>query len=102
MTYEIKVGSPGSIDFAPQSTAAEILQNVRTILATVQFSVPLDRDFGIDAQYLDRPMPIAKAKISNEIMTALKKFEPRVRITSIDFTGDDQGNLSPKVQVQII
>ena len=35
-----------TIDFAPATKIEEILQNVRTILGTVKFSVPLDREFG--------------------------------------------------------
>ena len=36
-----------TIDLAPATKIEEILQNVRTILGTVKFSVPLDREFGI-------------------------------------------------------
>lgn len=89
------------ISFSPSSEEEEILQNVRTILATVKGSIPLDRDFGIDASYLDEPIPVAKAKLASEIVTALKKYEPRVKVTSISFTGDEDGMLKPKVQVRI-
>lgn len=89
------------ISFSPSSEEEEILQNVRTILATVKGSIPLDRDFGIDASYLDEPIPVAKAKLASEIVTALKKYEPRVKVTSISFTGTEDGILKPKVQVRI-
>lgn len=102
IAYDILTGQMDSIDFAPENTVSEILQNVRTILATTKFSVPLDRDFGIDGTYLDRPMPVAKAKISNEIITAIKKYEPRVTVTSITFKGDKDGTLKPNVQVRIL
>lgn len=91
----------GPIDFAPVDTYTEILQNVRTILATVKFSVPLDRDFGIDASIVDMPMPVAKAKLASEIVTALKRYEPRVSVTNISWSGTDDGILKPKVQVRI-
>lgn len=89
------------ISFSPSSEEEEILQNVRTILATVKGSIPLDRDFGIDASYLDEPIPVAKAKLASEIVTALKKYEARVTVTSISFTGTEDGILKPKVQVRI-
>lgn len=91
----------GSVDFAPEAEAAEILQNVRTILETVKGSVPLDRDFGIDASYLDLPMGEAKAKLISEIIKAVKKYEPRAAVTEISFTGAEDGTLIPKVQVKI-
>ena len=40
----VLAGQTAGIDFAPASEYAEILQNVRTILATPVYSVPLDRN----------------------------------------------------------
>lgn len=102
-TFTIEGGmSLNNIDFAPKNEILEILQNVRTILSTVKFSVPLDRDFGIDASLLDKPILEAKAKISSEIILALKKYEPRVKVEEITFSGDMDGKLQPKVQVNLI
>lgn len=102
-TFIIEGGkSLNNIDFAPENELLEVLQNVRTILSTVKFSVPLDRDFGIDASLLDKPILEAKAKISSEIILAIKKYEPRVKVEEITFSGDMDGKLQPKVQVSII
>lgn len=102
-TFTIEGGmSLNNIDFAPENELLEILQNVRTILSTVKLSVPLDRDFGIDASLLDKPILEAKAKISSEIILAIKKYEPRVKVEEITFSGDMDGKLQPKVQVSII
>ena len=102
-TFTLEGGmSLNNIDFAPENEILEILQNVRTILSTVKFSVPLDRDFGIDASLLDKPILEAKAKISSEIILAIKKYEPRVKVEEITFSGDMDGKLQPKVQVSII
>lgn len=102
-TFTIEGGmSLNNIDFAPENELLEILQNVRTILSTVKFSVPLDRDLGIDASLLDKPILEAKAKISSEIILAIKKYEPRVKVEEITFSGDMDGKLQPKVQVSII
>ena len=87
--------------FAPASEYAEILQNIRTILATPVYSVPLDRSFGVNAEFVDMPMPIAQAKIGQEIVTAIRKYEPRVSVTKITWEADQDGILKPKVQVRI-
>ena len=50
------VNLDADVDFNPASVVAEVLQNVRTILSTRKGSVPLDRDFGISWEYLDRPI----------------------------------------------
>ncbi len=49
------------IDFAPSTELQEILQNVRTICTTAKYSVPLDREFGINGVFVDEPVNRAKA-----------------------------------------
>ncbi len=101
MTFDVLATPQSGIDFAPATEAAEILQNVRTIITTTQYSVPLDRDFGINADMLDLPMNVAQARLQSEIITAIKKYETRVEITTISFSGTADGVLVPKVQVKI-
>lgn len=90
-----------TINLAPATKIEEILQNVRTILGTVKFSVPLDREFGISGDAVDKPMLQAEAILSSEIFAQIKRYEPRVSITEITFTGDINGRLTPKVTVKI-
>lgn len=90
-----------TIDLAPATKIEEILQNIRTILGTVKFSVPLDREFGISGDAVDKPMPQAEAILSSEIFAQIKRYEPKVSITEITFTGDINGRLTPKVTVKI-
>lgn len=89
------------IDFAPASVEEEIIQNVRTILTTYQRTVPLDRGFGISADYLDKTLPVAQATMASELMTAIRQYEPRCKVTGITFTGDDNGALRPRIEVTI-
>lgn len=91
----------GPIQFSPGNELEEIFQNIRTILSTPKGSVPLDRDFGIDLSYLDSPTPVTKAKLTTEIIAAVKRYEPRVSVTAISFTGDMDGKLKPVVEVRI-
>lgn len=101
MIYDVLAKPMQGIDFAPASEAAEILQNLRTIITTTKYSVPLDRDFGFNAEMLDKPMNVAQAQLQSEIIMGIKLYEPRVTVTSISFTGTDDGRLIPKVQVMI-
>ena len=48
MVYEINGGIAPPINFAPATIAEEVMQNVRMIISTVKYSVPMDREFGID------------------------------------------------------
>lgn len=94
------------IDFAPKDVLTEIIQNVRTIISTTQFSVPLDRRFGIDGTVIDLPLPVAMARISAEVIRAITEYEPRCRVVSVDFesteaTDAEEGHLRPKVSIAI-
>ena len=89
------------VDFAPADTLTEVMQNVRTICATTKYSVPLDRRFGLNAVMPDAPTPKAMAALQAEIIMAIRKYEPRARVTQVSFEGDMDGKLIPKVRVRI-
>ena len=93
------------INLIPATEFEEILQNVKTILATVKGTVPLDRNFGIDKKILDLPVNVAKAKISAAIVKAINEFEPRVKVRKIYYDNTDRetldGIIKPRVDVDI-
>ena len=101
MTYEISGGETPPINFAPATIAEEVMQNVRMIISTVKYSVPMDRAFGIDGAIVDRPINIAKAHPTNEIFRAVRRYEPRATIEAIDFNGDESGTLTPTIKIRI-
>ena len=100
MTYDITAISP-EIDFAP-GPAQEIVQNVRMILTTPRFAVPLDRGFGLDGTLLDAPLAVAQARLSAEIIDAINRYEPRADVLAVTVNGDGlDGRLLPTVRVRI-
>lgn len=101
MSYLLTANQKPAIDLAPNTTVEEVLQNVRTIITTIKYEIPLDRDFGIDGDVIDMPMQQAQAKLSQEIFRAVRQYEPRAVIESIDFSGDESGRLIPKLEVSI-
>lgn len=101
MAYLITANDKPRIEFAPQTTAEEVLQNVRTILTTVKYQIPLARDFGISGEAIDMPIQRAQAFLSNEIFMQVKKYEPRAIIESISFSADITGKIVPTLEVKI-
>ncbi len=99
MNYLIEMD--GTVDFAPSSEIVEIMQNLRTIISTTKWSVPLDRDFGISGEYVDKPMESAKAYMAAEIIQAINQYEPRVTVEEISFTATLDGVLKPRIEVSI-
>lgn len=101
MERTIQADENKKISFAPVSELEEIYQNIRTILTTIRGSVPLDRDFGVDGDLIDQPTPVARAKLSGEIVGSLKKYEPRVKVIRVSFNEGMDGKVSPAVTVMI-
>lgn len=101
MELDILTAELNDIDFAPLSAVEEIAQNVKIICTTPKCSVPMDREFGIGAEMLDRPTPKAMALIQAEIIQAVKKYEPRCRVKKVSFDGNSNGRLNMKVRISI-
>lgn len=101
MEYDITM-TLEKIDFAPTSRVVEIIQNVRTILSTSKYTVPLDREFGLDPSIVDLPMPAAQAKLTAEIIATIHRYEPRCRVVRVYYEGDLDGRLSPIIRIRIL
>ena len=94
----------GEITFAPANTVQEVIQNVRMIITTPKGTVPLDREFGIDATVVDKPLPVAQAQLARDIVNAVKKYEPRAKVKRVDFEDGSEainGVLKPIVRIEI-
>lgn len=91
-----------AINFGPATEVEEVLQNVATLLTTVQYSVPYDRTLGVDPVYLDDPTPVTRAKLTANIIATLRKHEPRATVVSINFREDPaEGRLIPIARVAV-
>ena len=101
MEIDILLTKLGGITFKPRNIYEEIAQNVNTICTTIKYSVPLDRKFGIDADFLDRSTLKAKSKIQSEIIQAVRKYEPRCKILKVSFQESLDGELDVKVRIAI-
>lgn len=90
------------IDFKPPTVVDEIIQNVQCILRTTQFSVPLDRAFGISVNVVDSPLsPRFKAKVFSDILDNIRKYEPRVSLREIDIVSNSEGKAVIVVTIRI-
>lgn len=93
--------NPAEINFSPSTTIEEILQNVNTIVTTSKFSVPLFREFGVDASFLDEPTPLVKSKMVAEITEKVEFFEERVIVEQISIESNNDGRMIPTLQISI-
>ena len=77
-----------------------ILRQLSILYGTRAGEQALDRSFGLDWSFLDQPHEVAKAMLSAEIITKTNTYVPTVAVSSIDFTADMNGHLSPIVSVE--
>ncbi len=85
------------------SSRASILQNVAVILGSVKGTIPLYREFGVSAEYVDKPIPVASVMVISAVKEAIEQFEPRVKVISVSCRSDpaEPGRLIPSVEVDI-
>lgn len=101
MTYHITPGALKPLSLNETDIVASVLQNVGIILSTWEGSVPLYRSFGIDPQYMHKPIPAAKALLIAEIKEKVERYEPRVSVISVTFQATGTG-LIPTLEVEIL
>ena len=77
-----------------------ILRQLSVLYGTRTGEQALDRSFGLDWSFLDQPIEVAKAMLSAEIITKTNQYVHSVSVSSIDFTADINGNLTPTVSVE--
>ena len=100
--YEVTANT-SEIKIFPESELEEITQNVRMIITTQKFSVPMDRAFGINSAMLDQPIAAARTKLVAEIVSAVHTFEPRAAVTDVIFLNNEMdGILNVKVRFRVI
>jgi phage baseplate assembly protein W len=100
---DITFADLAEIDFGAVSIK-EILQNVRTILLTPKYSVPLNRLFGMDFLYVDMPQNQARDILVSEILEAIHFWEKRVEVVDVTFDPESdliRGQVIPIVHLRI-
>jgi len=103
MAQIITMSRFSKITLAENDPVKSVIQNVRTILRTPKFTVPLYREFGVDTSFVDTPITVVSPIIYAEIREAIEEFEPRCTVTGISFEIDplNPGRLLPTVEVEI-
>ena len=103
MSYKVSATDLAAIRLNEQDTVSSVLQNIAVILSTSKGSVPLYRSFGLNTDFLDKPIPVAKTMMVAEVREALETWEPRATVVDVSFREDisSPGILIPIVEVEI-
>lgn len=92
---EIKMNGNGT-------TAENVRKCLTVLLGTREGEQALDRNFGLNWDFLDMTTAAAKARLTAEIIEKIKKYEPRAKIKSVKFKADVNGLLSPVLEVSVV
>ena len=92
----------GPVDLSLTGRAAT-LQRIALILATPLGSLPLDRGFGVDYRFVDRPPRQAAAALRADVVRAIRRSEPLAEVKAVSFTHEAaSGRLIPHVTIALI
>lgn len=80
----------------------EILKCLQTLYETPVGTVALDRNFGLNWDFLDLPMQQAKGRLTIEMIEKTRMYEPRVSIENVNFTQNNDGKLKAKVVLRFV
>lgn len=102
---ELEMILDGTTDIFGAAGLRDLRNCLNTIAVTRVGSVPLYRHFGTDWEWVDKPEPYAMARYRADLMEAIDKYEPRIKVISISFrrsTADAfDGKLYPIVRFKI-
>ena len=103
MSYQVSEADLKTIRLNEQDTVSSVLHNVALILATPKGTIPMYRDFGLDREFLDMPIPEEEVRVIAPIREAVQEWEPRATVKDVFFTksGDGSGRLLAHVEIEI-
>jgi|GEM_PF-2809498 len=77
-----------ALTFEPASRAEEKIQQIYIVLSTTRGEVPCYRDFGVDREYLHKPVLVAKTMYAAAIFEAITRYVDGVTVTGVTFEND--------------
>ena len=78
----------------------DIFLCLKTLYSVEEGTQPLDRGFGLDGTIVGYPVEILKNKYALDIIAKTKKYEPRVKVTAVDFENTENGTIRPIIHIE--
>ena len=83
-----------------QQEMQDIRRCLKLLYSTRAGTQALDREFGLDGEFLSRESELAKSAFTIEVIAKTEMYEPRVKVTEVGFTDADNGILYPVVKLE--
>ena len=78
---------------------ADIDRQLNLLLTTRAGTMPLDRDFGLTMDYLDRPAAVSKSLYVAELVEKVGTFLPAIRVREVKWQAGADGRVLAKVVI---
>ena len=78
---------------------AELDRQLALLLSTQAGTMPLDREFGLQMDFVDRPPEVVKSLYTAEAAKKVPRFIPWVRVYEVTWEYGEQGHIKPKVVI---
>ena len=83
-----------------QEKIKDIERCLRTLYSTKEGTVPLDREFGINWDFVGEPLPVAQNKFALEVVKKTAKYEKRVKVKEVTYQYNaEAGMMIPTVHL---
>ena len=78
---------------------ADIKRCLECLYQTAEGPCPLDREFGLNTDFVGMPMDVAKSQFAVEIIDKTDRYEPRATVKDINFSFNEDGQLQAEVVI---
>jgi hypothetical protein len=78
---------------------ADIKRCLETLYQTPEGTCPLDREFGLNNDFVGMPLDVAKNLMAVEITDKTERYEPRAMIKEIEFAMTEDGQMKAEVVI---
>lgn len=76
----------------------EIIQGLTTLYTTPEGTIPLDREFGLNQDFIGYPTELAKNMYALEVINKTEIYEPRVEV-DVSFEDSEDGKITPVIKI---
>lgn len=81
---------------------ADAIKCLENILSIPEGSIPLNRGIGLSWASLSSVPEDIENDYATELMEKVEEYEPRVRVTDVQFTHSESGRTSASIQVEMV
>jgi len=81
------------------SEPEDIMRCLRNLVLTPMGTVPLDREFGLDLNFVGLPIGTAQNLLAIELIDKVDRYEPRASVKEVELNTTTDGRITAKVVI---